>query len=89
MGPASDSLASECFVRTSHIGTGCNRKLANHGNAPGSDGHNQQPSAEGEGRGKKKIMVQGRGKGIGAVPKGRGPTTTGWTGAGFDVDGRT
>ena len=53
-----------------------------------TNGHNQQPPNEGEGRGKKKVNVQLKGKGIGAVPKGRssGP---GWTGAGFDVDGRT
>lgn len=49
---------------------------------------NQEPPAEGECRGKKKIQYHGRGKGIGAVLKGKnsGP---GWTGAGFDVDGRT
>ncbi|KAK4783939.1 hypothetical protein SAY86_018307 [Trapa natans] len=50
--------------------------------------HNQVPPAEGEGKGKRKIQFHGRGKGIGAVLKGKnsGP---GWTGAGFDVDGRT
>lgn len=58
----------------------------NGGNIQVVNGHNQQPSIEGDGRGKKKSLIQGRGKGIGAVPKGRGP---GWTGAGFDVDGRT
>ncbi|KAK9291914.1 hypothetical protein L1049_019865 [Liquidambar formosana] len=60
----------------------------NGGNVSVSNGHNQQPSVEGEGRGKKKSLIQGRGKGIGAVPKGRGPPPPGWTGAGFDVDGR-
>ncbi|KAK3039206.1 hypothetical protein RJ639_027910 [Escallonia herrerae] len=54
-----------------------------------TNGHNHQPSADGEGRGKKKNTIQGRGKGIGAIPKGRGPAGPGWTGAGFDVDGRT
>lgn len=51
-------------------------------------GQNQQPSSDSEGRVKKKSSNQGRARGIGAVPKGRGPAATGWTGAGFDVDGR-
>ena len=59
------------------------------GNIPATNGHNQQPNAGGEGRGKKKNFIQGRGRGIGAVPKGRGSSAPGWTGAGFDVDGRT
>ncbi|KAJ1402531.1 hypothetical protein SESBI_27938 [Sesbania bispinosa] len=49
---------------------------------------NQQTSNEGEGRSKKKVNFQIKGKGIGAVPKGRS-SAPGWTGAGFDVDGRT
>ncbi|KAK7343649.1 hypothetical protein VNO77_12558 [Canavalia gladiata] len=49
---------------------------------------NEQPHNEGEGRSKKKVNFQLKGKGIGAVPKGRS-STPGWTGAGFDVDGRT
>ncbi|XP_075647287.1 uncharacterized protein LOC142618264 [Castanea sativa] len=61
----------------------------NGGNVTVMNGQNQQPSTEGEGQGRKKIQVQGRGKGIGAVPKGRGSPAPGWTGAGFDVDGRT
>lgn len=61
----------------------------NGGNLAAMNGQNQQPNVEGEGRGKKKSVIQGRGRGIGAVPKGRGPTAPGWTGAGFDVDGRT
>lgn len=58
------------------------------GDATVPNRHNQEPSAEGESRGRKKTQFHGRGKGIGAVPKGKnsGP---GWTGAGFDVDGRT
>ncbi|XP_052186608.1 uncharacterized protein LOC127797608 [Diospyros lotus] len=60
----------------------------NGGSAPVSNSHNQQSSVEGEGRGRKKIQIQGKTKGIGAVPKGRGPSGPGWTGAGFDVDGR-
>lgn len=89
MGPAQNSLASDASSVPPTLAQDGTENIANHGNALGANGHNQQPSAEGEGRGKKKIMMQGRGKGIGAVPKGRGPTTTGWTGAGFDVDGRT
>lgn len=58
------------------------------GNVPVRNGQNQQPSVEGEGGGKKKSQFHGRGKGIGAVPKGRGSSAPGWTGAGFDVDGR-
>lgn len=53
------------------------------------NGPSRQPTADGEERGRKKVQFQGRGKGIGAVPKGRGPPGPGWTGAGFDVDGRT
>ncbi|XP_057774449.1 uncharacterized protein LOC130993541 [Salvia miltiorrhiza] len=48
----------------------------------------RQPSSDSEGRGKKKSSNQGRVRGIGAVPKGRGHAAPGWTGAGFDVDGR-
>ncbi|KAG8638462.1 uncharacterized protein LOC110630702 [Manihot esculenta] len=62
---------------------------ANSGNVQVVNGQNQQPTLEGEGRGKKKIHFQGRGRGVGAVPKGRGSATPGWTGAGFDVDGRS
>lgn len=50
-----------------------------------TNGQNQQPHVDGEGR-KKKNVVQGRGRVV-AVPKGRGQP--GWTGAGFDVDGRS
>ncbi|GAB4858678.1 hypothetical protein Ancab_010150 [Ancistrocladus abbreviatus] len=60
----------------------------NGGNVPATNIHNQQPAFDGEGRGKKKILLHGRGKGIGALPKGRGLSASGWTGAGFDVDGR-
>ncbi|XP_050225454.1 uncharacterized protein LOC126674946 [Mercurialis annua] len=61
---------------------------ANGGNVQSTAGQNQS-ILEGEGRGKKKIHFQGRGRGIGAVPKGRGSTASGWTGSGFDVDGRS
>lgn len=57
----------------------------NGGNILVTNGHNQQPSAEGEGRLKKKSQFQGKGRGIGAVPKGRGSPAPGWTGAGFDA----
>ncbi|GMH19664.1 hypothetical protein Nepgr_021505 [Nepenthes gracilis] len=61
----------------------------NNGNVPATDGQNQQPAVDGEGRGKKKSLLQGRGKGLGALPKGRLATSSGWTGAGFDSDGRS
>lgn len=57
------------------------------GNSPIKD-QNQQLSIDTEGRGKKKSSIHGKVRGIGAVPKGRGHAATGWTGAGFDVDGR-
>lgn len=50
---------------------------------------NQPPPVEAEGRGRKKNIIHGKVRGIGAVPKGRGPAPAGWTGAGFDVDGRS
>ncbi|AED96133.1 hypothetical protein AtNW77_Chr5g0136641 [Arabidopsis thaliana] len=57
----------------------------NHGNEEGGKEHGQRPAtAEGESKAKKKPQNQGRGRGIGIMNKGRG----GWTGAGFDVDGR-
>lgn len=59
------------------------------GNGPTINGSNQGASLDVEGRGKKKAIIQGRGKGVGAVPKGRNSVTPGWTGAGFDVDGRS
>ncbi|CAA7038775.1 unnamed protein product [Microthlaspi erraticum] len=47
--------------------------------------HGQKPAtAEGESKAKKKPQIQGKGKGHGIMNKGRG----GWTGSGFDVDGR-
>ncbi|CAJ1977119.1 unnamed protein product [Sphenostylis stenocarpa] len=53
-----------------------------------TNGPNQQSHNEGEGKTKRKVNLQPKGKGIGAVAKGRS-STPGWTGAGFDVDGRT
>lgn len=68
--------------------TGQISSQGNAGHAPITDG-NLGLSPDNEGRGKKKTVLQGRGKGIGAVPKGRGSAAPGWTGAGFDVDGRS
>ncbi|KAF9615959.1 hypothetical protein IFM89_027365 [Coptis chinensis] len=59
----------------------------NQGHPPILNGQNQQPSADGGG--KKKVFNPGRGKGTGFLSKGRGAPGSGWTGAGFDVDGRT
>uniref|UniRef100_A0A1J3J3D3 RAB6-interacting golgin n=1 Tax=Noccaea caerulescens TaxID=107243 RepID=A0A1J3J3D3_NOCCA len=47
--------------------------------------HGQKTAtAEGESKAKKKPQIQGKGRGLGIMNKGRG----GWTGSGFDVDGR-
>ncbi|KAK4793470.1 hypothetical protein SAY86_023905 [Trapa natans] len=50
-----------------------------------TNGPTQQVPLEGEGRAKKKVHLHGRGKGAGVVPKGRGASSSGWTGAGFEV----
>ncbi|CAN6807079.1 hypothetical protein Bca4012_001612 [Brassica carinata] len=47
-------------------------------------GKEQGQRPDGESKTRKKPQIQGRGRGIGIMNKGRG----GWTGAGFDVDGR-
>ncbi|EXC32162.1 hypothetical protein L484_002797 [Morus notabilis] len=93
-GPAQTILAPDASSATNSTEqSGGARKTipneGNGGNVPVTNGLNQQASVEGEGRGKKKSQFHGRGKGIGAVPKGRGSPAPGWTGAGFDVDGRT
>lgn len=88
MGPAQISPVQDASSVPSTLATARTESTTNHGNGGNAgviNGHSTQPSAEGEGREKKKIQIQGRVKGIGAVPKGRGP---GWTGAGFDVDGK-
>ncbi|KAH6809624.1 junctophilin-like protein [Perilla frutescens var. frutescens] len=75
---------------TSGPSSGARGTLSTEVNAENSaiTGQSQQPSSDSEGRAKKKSSNQGRVRGIGAVPKGRGPGAPGWTGAGFDVDGR-
>ncbi|RWR89430.1 putative RAFL24-31-B07 [Cinnamomum micranthum f. kanehirae] len=56
---------------------------------PPLNGQEQLPHIDGEGRGKKRSSNVGRGgRGIMILGKGRGTPGTGWTGAGFDVDGR-
>lgn len=55
------------------------------GNATPMNGQIQKSKSEEEVRVKKKSQYQGRGRGLGAVPKGRGPTAPGWTGAGFET----
>ncbi|KAL1208065.1 hypothetical protein V5N11_014090 [Cardamine amara subsp. amara] len=58
----------------------------NHGKEEGGKEHGHRPATtEGESKAKKKPQIQGKGRGIGIMNKGRG----GWTGSGFDVDGRT
>lgn len=63
-------------------------KATSDGAAVMNNGQNQKLPSETEGRGKKKNQFHGRGKGIGAVAKGRSSADSGWTGSGFDVDGR-
>ncbi|KAL4186672.1 hypothetical protein AMTRI_Chr09g35110 [Amborella trichopoda] len=59
------------------------------GDASGPNNLHQSQTAEGEVRGQKMRNVNlGRGKGNLILQKGRGPSGPGWTGAGFDVDGR-
>ncbi|KAG5222221.1 RAB6-interacting golgin [Salix suchowensis] len=94
LGPASNSPAQDASIPLSTAPNAGVAEIApnqtNGGNVQQvTDGKNQQPNVEGEGRGKKKVHFQGRGRGIGAVPKGRGSAQPGWTGAGFDVDGRS
>ncbi|XP_038974606.1 uncharacterized protein LOC103702798 isoform X2 [Phoenix dactylifera] len=55
----------------------------NNGGQPASDGHNQRPVEVKE---KKRTPNLGRGRGNMILPKGRGASGPGWTGAGFDVD---
>lgn len=94
MGSAQNSrVADSSGVATSTETTGAKanesaRIQAVSGDAPVVNGQNQKPSSETEVRGKKKNQFHGRGKGIGAVPKGRSSADSGWTGSGFDVDGR-
>ncbi|CAK7337157.1 unnamed protein product [Dovyalis caffra] len=93
MGPAPNSPAQDASIPLSTApGAGVAKNApneANGGNVQVPNGQNQLPNVEAEGRGKKKVHFQGKGRGIGAVPKGRGSGQPGWTGAGFDVDGRS
>lgn len=59
-----------------------------HGDGSPANGQNQSQLVDGEGRGKKKVVNLNRGRGN-LLSKGRGSSGPGWTGAGFDVDGRT
>ncbi|XP_059288209.1 uncharacterized protein LOC132041512 [Lycium ferocissimum] len=87
VGPAPSSMTRDVssVQGTQESSNGLSETTLKEGNAAAENGQNQQPEA----RGKKKINAQGRGKGIGIVPKGRGSAPPGWTGAGFDVDGRS
>lgn len=81
---------SSTVPSTSGPPSGTKATIIAEGNAvnPSVNGPTQQPSSDSEGRGKKKTSIQGKVRGIGAVPKGRAPAGPGWTGSGFDVDGR-
>ncbi|EPS74030.1 hypothetical protein M569_00730, partial [Genlisea aurea] len=60
--------------------------ISNTSEAP--TGQTKQASTDGEGRRKKQTPpIHGKFKALGAVPK--GSKGSGWTGAGFDVDGRS
>lgn len=49
-----------------------------------------QPQRPSEPEKKRRPPNSGRGRGgVMILPKGRGASASGWTGAGFDVDGRT
>ncbi|KAF4371274.1 hypothetical protein F8388_023434 [Cannabis sativa] len=93
-GPPPTIIATDASSATNstEAGGGVRKNITNEGNSGNTqavNGINQHISAEGEGRGRKKNQFQGKGRGLGAVPKGKGPPAPGWTGAGFDVDGRT
>ncbi|KAJ4836709.1 hypothetical protein Tsubulata_031903 [Turnera subulata] len=93
MGPVQNSAAPDAssVPLTAAAAAGRVENLSvqeNGGNTQVSNEKNQQPSAEGDGRARKKNQSLGRGRGIGAVPKVKGSAGPGWTGAGFDVDGR-
>lgn len=87
VGPAPSSMSQDVssVQGTQESSNGSSETALREGNAAAEKGQNQQPEA----RGKKKINTQGRGKGIGIIPKSRGSVPPGWTGAGFDVDGRS
>lgn len=89
MGPAQNNTAIDASSIPLTAAPGNVPNQANNGNMQVMNGQNQQPNLDGEGKVKKKVQFQGRGRGIGVVPKGRGSATPGWTGAGFDVDGRS
>ncbi|KAF5731116.1 hypothetical protein HS088_TW19G00721 [Tripterygium wilfordii] len=85
--PARNSMDTPSIPNATVQSGGVNGHLSdrgNGGNASAMNEHNQHPRVEGEGRGKKRSQLQGRGRGIGAVPKGRGSSLPGWTGAGFE-----
>uniref|UniRef100_A0A0E0IQ99 Uncharacterized protein n=1 Tax=Oryza nivara TaxID=4536 RepID=A0A0E0IQ99_ORYNI len=61
---------------------------ANNANHDSSGLSQQQRPADAERKRRPSQMGRGRG-GVMILPKGRGSSGSGWTGAGFDVDGRT
>ncbi|CAN4085233.1 unnamed protein product [Withania somnifera] len=87
VGPAPSSMTQDVSLvqGTQESPNGSSEITLREGNAAAEKGQNQQPEA----RGKKKINTHGSGKGIGIIPKSRGSAPPGWTGAGFDLDGRS
>lgn len=93
VGSVQNSMAQDVssVKDTQELLSGSSGNTLKEGNArsgAAENGQNQSHSVD-ETRAKKKINLQGRGKGIGIIPKGRGSQGPGWTGAGFDVDGRS
>ncbi|CAA7411093.1 unnamed protein product [Spirodela intermedia] len=65
------------------------QNLASGGGEVAGKGTTQPPSVDAEGKGRKRVPTSGRGKGnMMILPKSKGSSGPGWTGAGFDVDGR-
>ncbi|KAK7314942.1 hypothetical protein VNO77_33474 [Canavalia gladiata] len=86
---ASSSLNGSSISNTREPNGGLAKNLPylhNNQKVPVTNEHKLQPPNEGEGT-KKKVNIHLKGKGIGAVPK--RSSAPGWTGSGFDVDGRT
>ena len=80
--PETKSVAESSPAAASANQTHRENPVNDNGKEEGGKEQGQRP--DGESKARKKPQIQGRGRGIGIMNKGRG----GWTGAGFDVDGR-
>ncbi|KMZ74875.1 hypothetical protein ZOSMA_121G00500 [Zostera marina] len=85
--PDSIPVSNSATTQSSQVGNSTEQPNEKASNPLSSNGgaltktKTTTPIDGGEGKMKKKVLNLGRGKG-------RGSSTTGWTGAGFDVDGR-